>query len=166
MPRILYAVLLLLPLLASAQGQWKWRDAQGNVQYSDRPPPVGTPDKDILSRPAVALKPRPVQVMAVGQAASVPAAPAPAASTAVERLAASEKAKQAREEETKRKTEEQRNQQIRADNCRAAKEQLATLESGLRVARANSKGEREVLDDTQRSELVHKARQTVAAECK
>jgi len=41
-------VLCALP----AQAQWKWRDAAGHVQYSDLPPPSGTPEKDILGRPA------------------------------------------------------------------------------------------------------------------
>ncbi|MFX8195565.1 DUF4124 domain-containing protein, partial [Acinetobacter baumannii] len=47
----LLIVIVGLLLAASAQAQWKWRDAKGNVQYSDMPPPPGTPEKDILLRP-------------------------------------------------------------------------------------------------------------------
>ena len=32
-----------------AEAQWKWRDKGGHVQYSDLPPPAGTPDQDILA---------------------------------------------------------------------------------------------------------------------
>ena len=43
---LLLAALVALPTQAAMQ--WKWRDAQGQVQYSDRPPPPGVSDKDIL----------------------------------------------------------------------------------------------------------------------
>ena len=45
-----------------AEAQWKWRDKGGHVQYSDLPPPAGTPDQDILARPSprcTARRPRP-----------------------------------------------------------------------------------------------------------
>ena len=73
MARTLCLLLLILPLLALAQTQWKWRDAQGRVQYSDRPPPAGTADKDILARPPGAQQSRVIQVLPVGQAPSAPA---------------------------------------------------------------------------------------------
>ncbi|WP_163435527.1 DUF4124 domain-containing protein, partial [Escherichia coli] len=53
----LLIVIVGLLLAASAQAQWKWRDAKGNVQYSDMPPPPGTPEKDILLRPPAAARP-------------------------------------------------------------------------------------------------------------
>lgn len=167
MLRALLFALLVMPLLAGAQTQWKWRDAQGRVQYSDRPPPAGVADKDILTRPPGAQLPRVVQVLPVGQAPSEPARPAaPAASSAVERVAANEKAKQAREQEAKRKAEEQRQVEQRAENCRNAREQLAGLQSGIRVARVNDKGEREVIDDAQRAQAIQRAQAAVASECR
>ena len=47
---------LLLCVALPAQAQWKWKDANGKVQYSDLPPPAGTPEKDILQRPASATR--------------------------------------------------------------------------------------------------------------
>ena len=44
-----------LPLPAEAQ--WKWNDKGGHIQYSDLPPPAGTPDQDILSRPTARAAP-------------------------------------------------------------------------------------------------------------
>lgn len=166
MVRTLCFLLLVLPLLAVGQPQWKWRDAQGRIQYSDRPPPAGTPDKDILARPPGALQPRSVQVLPVGQAASAPTQPAaPAASSALERLAEQERAKQARDSEAKLKAEEERNKQIRADNCKAAREQMASLRSGMRVARLNDKGEREVLDDAQRAAQIQRTQEAISSNC-
>lgn len=165
MLRILLLIALCLPLAATAQGQWKWRDAQGRIQFSDRPPPQGTPEKDILARPANA--PKPIQVVPYGQAASAPAAAAaPAASTPQERAAASDKARKAAESEAKIKAQEQRDAQAKAENCRAARQQLAALESGVRVATVNDRGERTVLDDSQRAQEIRKAQAVIAADCK
>lgn len=165
MLRILLLIALCLPLAATAQGQWKWRDTQGRVQFSDRPPPQGTPDKDILERPMRA--PKPVQVVPYGQAASAPvAAAAPAASTPQERAAASDRTRKAADSEAKLKAQEQRDTQAKADNCRNARQQLTALESGVRVASVNERGERSILDDGQRAQEVRKAQAVIAADCK
>ena len=170
-PIIAATVLLLATSVAGtpAHGQgtrYKWRDAQGRIQYSDRPPPAGTADKDILARPPGAQQSRVIQVLPVGQAPSAPAQPAaPAASTAVERMQAQERDKQTRESEAKLKAEEARNKQIRADNCKSAREQMASLRSGMRVARINDKGEREVLDDAQRNAQIQRTQEAINSNC-
>ena len=41
----------LLCLAPAAQAQWKWLAPSGVVQYSDQPPPPGTPARSILARP-------------------------------------------------------------------------------------------------------------------
>jgi len=165
MLRILLLIALCLPLAATAQGQWKWRDAQGRIQFSDRPPPQGTPEKDILARPVNA--PKPVQLVPYGQPASAPApAPAPAASSPQERVLANDKARKASESEAKIKAQEQREAQARADNCRNAKQQLATLESGVRVAMVNERGERVVMEDAQRNQEMAKVRAVIASDCR
>ena len=43
----LFGATLALPVAA----QWKWRGANGQMQYSDLPPPPGVAEKDILQRP-------------------------------------------------------------------------------------------------------------------
>lgn len=169
MVRTLLLALMLLPLAADAQTQWKWREADGRVQYSDKPPPASVPDKDILTRPPGAMRQRPIQVMPVGQAASLPAsaaAPAPRASTAVERAAALDKAKKDAEAEAKKKADEQRAQQQRAENCKAARQNVASLQSGTRLSRTNEKGEREFVDDAQRARELERAQAAVASECR
>jgi hypothetical protein len=165
MLKLLLLISLCLPLVASAQTQWSWRDAQGRVQFSDRPPPAGTPDKDILSRPASANAR--VQVVPVSQPVAAPAtAPAPAASSAVERSAANDKARKQREEEAKMKEQTQRQAQQRAENCKSARENIAVMQSGERVTRMNDKGERIFLDDAQRLEALRRAQQVATSECK
>ncbi len=151
---------------AQAQGQWKWRDANGKVQYSDRPPPQGTPEKDILARPANAKKP--VQIVPYGVKASEPgaSAPADAASTAAAKREAEAKSKAAKESEAQLKAEEKRNAEIRAQNCASAKQQLATLESGIRIARVTESGDRMIMDDATRASEIAKMKAVIASECR
>jgi hypothetical protein len=72
------AALLLLALLAAAPaaaGTWKWRDADGQTVYSDRPPPPGSRVSQLLAprdgaapAPAAAqAAPGPVETVAEGQ---------------------------------------------------------------------------------------------------
>ncbi|MFN7695762.1 MAG: DUF4124 domain-containing protein [Burkholderiales bacterium] len=165
MLKLLLLISLCLPLVASAQTQWSWRDAQGRVQFSDRPPPAGTPDKDILSRPASANAR--VQVVPVNQPVAAPAsAPARPASSAVERSAANDKARKQREEEAKMKEQMQRQAELRAENCKSARQSIAVMQSGERVARMNEKGERVFMDDAERLEGLRRAQQVAASECK
>lgn len=159
------SLLIAAAVQAQTSGQWKWRDSTGNIQYSDRPPPLGTPEKDILARPLNAK--RPVQLVPFGVAASAPAsAPADPALAAATRRDADQKARQASESEAKLKADEQRQAALRAENCKAARNQLATLESGVRVAQVNDKGERIVLDDAARATEMTKAKAVIASECK
>ncbi|MBB5205999.1 hypothetical protein HNQ51_003330 [Inhella inkyongensis] len=163
----LLGLTLLLATTAQAQGQWKWRDAQGNVQYSDRPPPQGTPEKDILARPANARKP--VQLVPFGQPqASAPAASAPAnaASAAAARRQAEEAARRTKEVDEKNKAIEAQNAATRAENCKQARQQLATLESGVRLAHVDEKGERGVMDDAARAAAIARAKTVIASECR
>lgn len=152
------------PSLASAQ--WKWRDANGRVTVSDRPPPREVADKDILQRPGA---PR---ASAVAAAASAPAAAAASAPLATASRPAGDKELEGRrraaeqQQQAKAKAEEERNAAIRAENCRRARNHLATLETGQRMARLNDKGEREVLDDRARAEETRRAREVIASECK
>jgi hypothetical protein len=49
--------------------------------------------------------------------------------------------------------------------CTSARNNLAALESGQRIARPNAKGEREFLDDTQRAQEISRNRESVSKAC-
>jgi len=158
------ALLLALP----AAAQWRWRDANGRVTASDRPPPREIPDKDILQRPAAAAARAvaPAAPPASAAASGAVAAASGSASAPVDKeLQARKKAAEA-EQQAKAKADEQRNAAIRADNCARARSHLATLDSGQRLARINDKGEREVLDDEARAAEVRRAREVIASDCR
>jgi hypothetical protein len=156
---ILAAVATLL-LAAEARAQWKWRDSRGQIHISDIPPPRDIPDKDVLQRADLTpRKPPP----AAAPAASVPAAAAkPPLDPELE-----ERRKRAEQEQAARtKADEQKLAAVRKENCQRAREQLATMESGQRIARIKPDGEREILDDEQRAREARRARDLIATDCR
>lgn len=172
LPRRLFtptaALLALAALLTAlpADAQWKWRDKDGRITVSDRPPPREVPDKDILSRPTLPSRPA---AAPAGPAASAPAPVAASASappTALEREVQARRRAVEEEKAAKAKADEERNAARRAENCRQARNQLAALESGQRIARTNDKGEREVLDDQGRAQEAQRARDVMASDCR
>lgn len=162
------AALLVLALVATgAMAQWKWKDANGRVQYSDLPPPAGVAEKDILQRPAAAR--RVVAAPVPAEAAS--AAPAAAGTVPVggkpQETELDVKRKQAEAAEAaKRKAEEQKVAAARAENCTRARGQQKLLDDGVRIARTGPTGEREILDDAQRAQESRRVREIIASDCK
>jgi Domain of unknown function (DUF4124) len=165
---LLTTLTLLLAAPAAQAQQWMWRDKEGRVTASDRPPPRDIADKDILQRPVPesrrAASPAPAASAASG--ASGAAAAAPAATTALEREVQARKKAAEAEQASKAKAEEERNAARKAENCRNARSNLATLESGVRIQRTNDKGEREVLEDAARNEEMRRAREIIASDCR
>jgi len=171
------AAALAVTLLATpAEAQWKWKDKSGRVQYSDLPPPQGTPDTDILTRPSggsgrQAAPASPAALAAAGLSASGAAAAsssptaAPASRGADPELEAKRKIAE-QEQQKKIKDLEAKMAVAKADNCVRAKSQLQTIDSGIRLARSNEKGEREFLDDAQRASERKRAQDAIASDCK
>ena len=158
---------LLMALSPTADAQWRWRDKNGQVNASDRPPPRDVPDKDILSRPAAdARRNAAVPAAAPASSAENSAAAASAPPTALEREVQARKRSAEQEQAAKAKAEEERLSAQRAENCRAARGHLAALETGQRISRTNEKGEREVLDDKGRADEQRRAREVVASDCR
>ncbi|ALT77720.1 MAG: DUF4124 domain-containing protein [Burkholderiaceae bacterium] len=159
---------LALSLATPAAAQWKWRDPAGKMQFSDLPPPNGTPEADILQRPA-SSKRSVVTVVPYGQAASAAALPPAKAASgpSKEELAQQAKNKQ-QEKETlaKQKDEERRQAEQRRANCKSAQDNLSLLQSGIRVTRSNERGEPVVLDDQQRELEMQRARTAANSECR
>ena len=153
--------MVLTVLSAWAQPIWKWRDANGRVQISDQPPPTSVPEKNILSRPGG----QPVQIVtAIDPAASAASAPVRSDGELEARKRKAQAEKAAAEAERKQ-ADQQKETARKADACRRARNQLTMLESGGLAARANDKGEREILDDRGRAEEINRTREVVAANC-
>ncbi len=150
-----------------AQAQWKWRDANGVVQYSDRPPPASTPDRMILERPSGSA---PAVVRAVDPAAPAASAAAPglvpAAPKGVDNELEARRKKAEADEAARKKPDDAKAAAQRAENCQRARGQMRLLDEGVRMARINEKGEREFLDDQQRVEEARRTREVMASDCR
>lgn len=168
-------LLLLASPAAHAQSIWKWRDANGRMQMSDRAPPAEVPDKDILQRPGGLRSPQAtVAPSPAASAASDAATDAdggngkPAGPTTDPVLEARKKRlqqEQAAQKQARLAAEQERLAAQRADACQRARNYLTALESGQRVARPNERGEREVLDDAGRAQEIQRGREAVNAQC-
>ncbi|CAG1017892.1 hypothetical protein BURC_02596 [Burkholderiaceae bacterium] len=156
---VVLTALLGAVLTGPAAAQWKWRDKGGQIQYSDLPPPSGVAEQDILQRPQASRR---------APVASAPVAPATIASApkTVEPELEARRRKAEQDEAAKRKAEEDKIAAARAENCVRAKGHLRTLEDGIRIARVNDKGEREILDDQQRANETKRTRDIIASDCK
>ena len=167
---LLLGCALALPLSAGAQ--WQWIDKDGRKVYSDQPPPSDIPEKDVLRRARQAPR--------AGSAPAASAAPSAATAAAPARTAASgaarptgvdkeleEKTRKAEEaEKVRRAAEEQKVAQAKAENCQRARQGKASLDSGIRVARLNDKGEREIIDDTARAAEQQRMQSVIDASCR
>jgi hypothetical protein len=158
----LVLALCMAALPAGAQTQWKWRAANGKVQYSDRPPPAEVAEKDILGRPAGARRP---EVEEAPAAASGVAAAAPARKASDPALEAKRREAELAEK-AKQKAEEERLEKQRAENCSRARSYAKSLQDGLRISRTNEKGENEILSEAQRAQEIARSQQVMASDCK
>jgi hypothetical protein len=170
---LLAAAWVTCALAAMAQSNgtsWQWRGADGSINVSDRPPPREVPDKDILKRPGPDAARKPAQAAAaqggVVPGAAAASAPTTAPPTALEREVQARKRAAEQDKQNKAKAEDDKLAAQRASNCRAAKSQVASLESGMRIARTNEKGEREILDDQARSNELRRAREVLSSDCR
>lgn len=143
------AAALLLLAAAGAQAQYAWIGANGTRQYSDKPPPPGTPADKILKAPR----------------SYAPPAPAPADTKGPPTLAERE---QAYQERNKTRAEEQLNAEQEAlqkkqlaERCAAARETQAQLASGMRIAQVDRNGERSYMSDGERAARSERVRQAL-----
>ncbi len=147
---LLAAAFLALP--AGAQ-LYKWTDANGRVQYSDKPPPPGTRGQPVP-----------------GGNVSTVSGTSPAGSAAAPKSTADReqefRKRQAEQEEAQKKAqkvaEEQRAKQA---NCEQARRQLAAMQSGQRMATFDEKGERRFLEDGEIQQAIQRTQGDVARLC-
>jgi hypothetical protein len=165
--RVFWTVAAVCAMLTAAApeawAQWKWKDGKGQVHISDLPPPRDIPDKDVMQRPNDSV--RRAAAAAAAQASAASAA-APAPKPKVDPELEARRARQEQEQKAREKAAEDKASSQRSENCQRARQHLATLESGMRIARVNEKGEREILDDKARAEEMQRARQVMASVCR
>lgn len=167
-------VLVACTVSTSLFAQWQWLDKDGRKVYSDRPPPTDIPAKSILRQPA-GRSTMPTQIApVVPDGADKPAVAASAAAatasgpkgSGMDKELEEKKKKAAQAELAKKKAQEEQVAQAKAENCVRAKQAKATYESGIRIARTNEKGEREMLDESARAAESKRVQAVIDADCK
>ncbi|MCK6424794.1 MAG: DUF4124 domain-containing protein [Burkholderiaceae bacterium] len=170
LPALLLGLLAAATLPVAAQGQWKWRDASGRIQYSDRPPPASVPERAILARPAspptANLAPAAAEAPASAASASGPGRAGSAAPAGQDPELLARRRQAEAQEAARRRAEEDKLARQRQENCQRARDYLRTLDSGQRITRTNAQGEREFLDDAQRAAERRRAEEVIGSECR
>ncbi|WP_020655089.1 DUF4124 domain-containing protein [Massilia niastensis] len=157
----------LLCATTLAHAQYVWIDAGGSRQYSDRPPPPGTPAHKILKSPGRQVPPLLPAAQGEAPAAGAPAAGTPAeprrpAGVAEQETAYRERVKQRAEQERKEAEETQRKRDL-AQGCAAAREAHASLGSGMRIARVDARGERGYVSEEEKAARALEAQRALQA---
>lgn len=157
----------------AASAQWQWMDKDGRKVFSDRAPSADIPQKNILKQPGLTVV-LPSPATAPQTAASAPAAVAsvPLSKASMPKLSGKDaqleaRKKQAEDEDAaKKKADEETQAKAKADNCDRAKKGLVTIQSGIRLAITNAKGERDFMDDNARAVETKRLQGIADSECK
>lgn len=131
---VVFAAVLLLS--AGAQQLHRWVDSEGNVHYSDQPPPANARDIKTISGSGTRTNNKSEDSDEVEDAPSYVDQEAEFQERQVMKAEAEAKERQAEEEAAEKKR-----------NCSAARGQVQTLNAGGRITRRNDEGEVEFLDD-------------------
>ena len=140
---------------------YRWVDKDGHVGYGDTPPPGAktTPLRDVAPADTSAPAAPAADANAGKETKQGPLTPAE------KELEFRRRMKEAQEAAAKADKERQEAEAKKA-NCEGAQQSLQTLESGQRITRIDSNGERYYISDDQRAQDTARAREAVSQWCK
>lgn len=145
----------LLAAWPTAAQIYEWRDAQGMLNYSDRPP-AGVAAKLV----------KPGNIGAATASAPADESAEPQTPSWMERDRELRERRAQAAEARARADQERRLAAEREADCDRARGQLQALESGQRISRFNARGEREILDDETRAHELTRTRAWLDTNCK
>lgn len=151
--RMLLSVWVLVGcgIVATGQAQqfiYKWNDEQGQIQYSELPPPSGV-SYETVRKPA-----------GFGKEGDQARDLAKEQEDLAKKLAEEEAKTQQQQQEQARKEED-----VRAKNCEVAKKNVETLQSDRPVVKADAQGNKVALDAQQRATELQKAQKDLDYFC-
>jgi hypothetical protein len=160
--RILLLCIIMLPTLATAE-IYKWKDKNGEVRYSDVPPPANVKQESYGKK---TIKPTGLAPLAAVEGDATAAMnkdkEASKAKAAADKAAVDAKktdkapltkeeaaAKRAKDAEAAKKADEakQAELKLKQENCKGAKQNLATYTNGGRIAKTDENGQKQYLSD-------------------
>jgi hypothetical protein len=156
MPSLRYrlSALLLFCCAGLAQAQFVWIAPNGTRQYSDQPPPPGTPAAKILKAPG-----RSAPAQETPQAAPAPAAARPKAPTLAEREADYRKRSKEQEEAERKAQETARQAAKKAEYCEGLRKNQRLYDAGGKIADVGPDGQKRFLSDAERASLAERTAQ-------
>ena len=150
-------IFLLLTSTGTSAALNKWVDANGQVHYSDLPPPTDVEAKTLRSSSGTE------------QSASWndTGASAPAATkTIAEREADLKKIQQEKKAAADKVAKDQADAEALKSSCAAAQQNLRVLQEGIRIMEVDANGERSYMDDEQRQQNIAKTQLDISRHCK
>ena len=144
------AGIALLCCAGMAHAQYVWIAPNGTRQYSDQPPPPGTPAAKILKAAGRAVTPPPEP--ADPAAAATAAAAKPKAMTLAEREADYRKRAQEREETVRKAEAETQALAAKREYCDEMRKSKRAVESGIRIKEVGKDGQQRVMTDNERAQ--------------
>lgn len=158
-PTFIFALFLPLTVATiSAHAEtFQWKDSNGQTVVSDVPPPATAKGHRSIGgmKPAVVSEALPEKT---GDAPKVADAPK---TTAEKDLDFKKRQQEAREKADKLAAESEKR-----ENCERARRNLVALESNQPLSTYDEKGERKLMDSSQRDQEIERARKFVADSCK
>jgi hypothetical protein len=168
------AVVLAGFIPTPSEAQWAWKDGNGRLVYSDRPPPTDIKPAQIVRQPSTQVLANPAPATGAVDDAGKPSdaknsdtkTPAPnAPKTIAERDMEFRKRQQERADSDKKAAEEQTKNATKTAECERARGYMRSLEDGIRITRTDASGNREFLDDAQRAAEVDRTRKIIQTAC-
>lgn len=132
--------------VAQAQQVYRWVDEQGNVHYTDRPPP----ERD--------AEPLPIEIQPTDLEAAIRAER--------DRAEFLEHQEQDREDDAHDAAAEETDRENLARSCAQARERVATIEAARRLSRVDEDGNRHTYSEAERAAALAEARGQVAEWCR
>lgn len=174
--RVTLTVAVVLTGFAStpSEAQWAWKDGNGRLVYSDRPPPSDIKPASIVRQPTQQMLPNPAAVSGAVDDANKPSDPknsdtktptSNAPKTIAERDMEFRKRQQERADSDRKAAEEQTKNAAKTAECERARGYMRSLEDGVRITRTDATGNREFLDDAQRAAEVERTRKIIQGTC-
>ena len=144
----IWALLALLVSVVPAHAQqlYKWTDANGRVQYSDRKP-TGNQASEVRNT-----------VSSIGSQQY-------GGKNAAELNKDYQKRQEQQSEAQKKQQQVASDSKQKSENCDAARRNLAALQSGQRIARFDAQGEKSYMDDATRVREESRMQQQVESNC-
>jgi len=135
---------------------YQWKDSSGRTVISDTPPPGSTKASRAVGGPPAATT----------ESERSAEKPLDASKSTAEKNLEFKKRQQEAKEKADKEAKEQTAAAEKRENCDRASRNLAALESNQPFATLDEKGERQLMDTSQRDQEMERARRFMAESCK